>query len=69
MDFRRVKKADNSANFTAGGIVYRRTHHSSLYKNKNKRCVTSYVMVYKAMSHVTLHRMRELFLSYIICLK
>jgi hypothetical protein len=35
----------------AGGITDRRTHH---------KYVTSYVMVYKTMSHVTLPRMCEL---------
>jgi hypothetical protein len=55
-----VKKADNSANFAAGGIVYRRTHHYSLCRDKNKHQMSSYVMVYKAMIHVTLPRMREL---------
>jgi hypothetical protein len=65
MDFRSnqvfsVKKADNGANFAAGGIIGRRTHHNSLYRGENKHWVTSYVMVYKAMSHVTLPHMREL---------
>jgi hypothetical protein len=65
MDFRSsnvfgVKKADNNANFAAEGLINRRTHHNSLCRDKNKHNVTSYVMVYKAMSHVTLPRMREL---------
>jgi RNase P protein component len=65
MDFRSahafsVKKADNSANFAAGGIINRRTHHNSRCRNRNKHWMTSYMMVHKAMSHVTLPRMREL---------
>jgi hypothetical protein len=65
MDFRSthilcVNEADNSLNFAAGGIMNRRTHHNSLCTDKNKHYVTDYVMVYKAMSHVTLPRMREL---------
>jgi hypothetical protein len=56
----RAKKADNSANFTAGGIINRRAHHNSLRRDTNKYEVASYVMVYKAMSHVTLPRMRDL---------
>jgi hypothetical protein len=66
MDFRSthvfsVKKAyDHRANFAAGGIIIRRTHHNSLYGDKHKQWVASYVMVYKAMSHETLPRMREL---------
>jgi hypothetical protein len=63
MDFRNifsVKKADNSANLAAGGVINRRTHHNSPCRDKNKQQVTSYVMVYKAMSHVTVTRMREL---------
>jgi hypothetical protein len=55
-----VKKADNSANFAAGGIINHRTHRYSLCRHKNKHYVASYVMVYKAMYHVTLPRMREL---------
>jgi hypothetical protein len=65
MDFRiscvfGEKKADNSANFAAGVITKCRTHHNSLRRGKNKHYVTSFVMVYEAMSHVTLPRMREL---------
>jgi hypothetical protein len=41
MDFRSThdfgaKKADNSANFAAGGIINRRTHRNSLCEDKNK---------------------------------
>jgi hypothetical protein len=66
MDFRStrvfsVKKADNSANFAAGGNINGRTHRNSLCSSKNKHYMTSYVMLYKAMSHVTLSHMRELF--------
>jgi hypothetical protein len=31
-----MKKADNSMNFTAGGIINCRTHHNSLCRDKNK---------------------------------
>jgi hypothetical protein len=55
-----VKETDNSTNFAAGGIIDRKTHHNSLFEDNNKHWVTSYAMVYKAMSHVTLPRMREL---------
>jgi hypothetical protein len=58
-----MKKADNSANLAAGGIIHRMTHHNSLCRDKNKHNVTSYVMIYKAMSHMTLFRMRELSLA------
>jgi hypothetical protein len=65
MDFHRtyvfsMKKGDNSMNFAAGGIINHRTHHNSLRRDKNKHWVTSYVMVYKAMSHVPLPRMLEI---------
>jgi hypothetical protein len=65
MDFRRtrvfsVKKADINANFAANEIIDRRTQHNSLSRDKNKHWVTNYVMDYKAMSAVTLLRMREL---------
>jgi hypothetical protein len=65
MDFRiynvfGVKKADNRANFAAGGIINRTTNHNSLCRDKNKHYVTSYVMVYKVVSYVTLPRVREL---------
>jgi hypothetical protein len=41
MDFQsthdfRMKKEDNSANFTAGRIIGYRTHHNSLYRDKNR---------------------------------
>jgi hypothetical protein len=46
MDFRStgvfsVKKADNSGNFAAGGIINRRENHNSLWRDKNKHYVTS----------------------------
>jgi hypothetical protein len=56
----RVNKADNSSNFAAGGIIDRRAQHNSLCRDKNKRYVTNYVMVYKIMSRATLPRMQEL---------
>jgi hypothetical protein len=31
-----VKKADDGVYFAAGGIINRRTHHNSLYRDKNK---------------------------------
>jgi hypothetical protein len=55
-----VTKASKRANFTTGGLINRWKHHNSLCKNKNKHSMDSYVMVYKAMSRVTLPRMREL---------
>jgi hypothetical protein len=55
-----VKKADQSMNFAVGGIINRRTHHNSLWRDKNKHEVTNYVMVYKAMNHATLPHMCEL---------
>jgi hypothetical protein len=54
-----VKKADNSANFAAGWVINCRTHNS-LCRDKNKHQVNSYVMVYKAMSHVKLPCMCKL---------
>jgi hypothetical protein len=65
MDFRSThvfsaKKADKRANFAAGGIISRGTLYNLLCRDKNKHQMTSYVMVYKAMSHVTLPRMYEL---------
>jgi hypothetical protein len=65
MDFRNahvfsVKKADNRANFAAGGIIKRRTRYNSHWRGKNKHQVVSYVMIYKAMCHVTLPRKSEL---------
>jgi hypothetical protein len=56
-----VKKADRGANFTAGEIISGGTYHNSVCRDKNKHQVTSYVVVYKAMSQVTLPRMREIF--------
>jgi hypothetical protein len=38
----------------------RREHHNSLCRDKNKHYAASYVLVYKAVSHVTITRMREL---------
>jgi hypothetical protein len=58
-----VKKADKNANFTADGIISSGTHHNSLFRDKNKHYMASYMVVYKAMSHVTLPRMRELSLA------
>jgi hypothetical protein len=58
-----VKKADNGDNVAAGGIINRRIEHNPLCRDKNKHQVTNYVIVYKAMSHVTLPRMRELCLA------
>jgi hypothetical protein len=45
MDFRTtrvssLKKEYNSANFAAGYIINRRTHHNSLCRDKNKHWVT-----------------------------
>jgi hypothetical protein len=57
-----LKKADNSANFTAGGIINHRTHNS-LCSDKNKHYVSSYMRVLKAMSHVMLPCMRVLSLA------
>jgi hypothetical protein len=57
-----TKKENNSVNFAACRIINRRTH-DSLCGDENKHWVTSYVLVYKAMSHVTLLRMRELSLA------
>lgn len=47
-----VKKGDNSTNFAAGGIINHRTYNP-LCRDKNKQQVTSYVMVYMTMSHVS----------------
>jgi hypothetical protein len=54
-----IKKV-NGANFAAGGIINHSTQHKSLRRDKNKHQVASYVMVYKAVSHVTLPHIREL---------
>jgi hypothetical protein len=64
MDFRSthvssVKKADLSTNFVAGEIINRMTHHNSHCRDKNKHYMTSYMMIYKEMSHAMLLRMRE----------
>jgi hypothetical protein len=65
-----MTKSDNSSSFATGGIINRRTHHNSLCRNKNKHQMTSYVIVDKTVSHVTLPRMRELSPgSYLSCLK
>jgi hypothetical protein len=67
MDFRgsdifRVEKADNIANFAPGGIINRRTHQNSVCRDRQEQTlVASYMMVYKALSHVTLPRRREPF--------
>jgi hypothetical protein len=64
-DFRRahifcVKKTDNRANFAACGITNYGKHHNSLCRDKNKHQMTGYMMLYMALNHVTLLRMREL---------
>jgi hypothetical protein len=56
---------DNSA----GRIINRKLRYDSLCIGKNKHKVTTYLMVYEAMSHVTVSNMRELSHSYISCLK
>jgi hypothetical protein len=56
-----MNKLDKSVNFTAEGIINHRTQHNSLCKEKAKHCVTSYVMVYKAMGYMTLPRMWKLY--------
>jgi hypothetical protein len=53
-----VKKVDNSVNFAAGGILNHRRHHNSLCRDETNS--DSYVMVYKAVSHMTLLCMCEL---------
>jgi hypothetical protein len=55
-----VKEADNSAIFDAGEIINCETYHNSLCRDKIKQKVTSCMMVYKAVSHMTLPRMRQL---------
>jgi hypothetical protein len=52
-----VKKADNSANFAAGGIINHRTHHNS---RQEQTLGDQLCGIYKAMSHATLPHMREL---------
>jgi hypothetical protein len=56
-----MKKANNSKNFAATRLTNHRAHHNSFFRDKNKHFVICYVMVYKAMSHVTLPCMQELF--------
>jgi hypothetical protein len=60
-----VKKADNGANFAAGGVSNRRTHHNLLCRDKYKHRATGYAVVYEAVSYMTLPGMR----SYINFLK
>jgi hypothetical protein len=48
-----VKKEDNIVNFATSRIINSRTQHNSFCTDKKKHQVTSYVVVYKAMSHVT----------------
>jgi hypothetical protein len=55
-----AKKVENGVNFEAGRIVNYRTHYNSLCTDKKKHLVTSYMMVYKAVSHVALPHMCEL---------
>jgi hypothetical protein len=64
-----MKKVDNSVNYESGGIINCWTHHNSLCRDKNKYQMTSYGMVYKAMSHVMLPHIQEFTPSYITCLK
>jgi pimeloyl-CoA synthetase len=71
MDLRRTylfngrKEEDNSVNFAAGGTI-NCTIYTSLCRDKNKHYMTSYVMIKKAVYHVTLLRMRGL--SFVIIL-
>jgi hypothetical protein len=58
-----ANKVVNSSNFAAGGITNHRTRHNSLCRDKNKHYVTSYVMGYKAVRHVTLPAMCDLFVA------
>jgi hypothetical protein len=53
--------AIRSTNISTGRIIERKTHYNWLSKDIKKHLVTMYVMIYKAMSHVTVPRMRELF--------
>jgi hypothetical protein len=55
-----TKKVDNRANLAGGVTISHRTHHNLLCTDKNKHYVPSYMMVYKAMSHMMLPRMQEL---------
>lgn len=51
-------------------IINHKTHCNSLCRDKKKHLVTSYVMVYKATSQVTLPHMQKLSFTLIIgCLK
>jgi hypothetical protein len=52
-----VKEVDNSVNFAAGGILNHMGHRNSL----SVRVSDSYVMVYEAVSHVTLLCMCKLY--------
>jgi citrate lyase synthetase len=54
-----VTKAGNSANFALCGIITCRAHHNKFCTNK-KHQLTSYAMVYKAMSHMMLPCMSKL---------
>jgi hypothetical protein len=47
-----MKKADNRKNFAAGAIINRRTQPNSPCRDKNKRYITGYATVYKAMSRL-----------------
>jgi hypothetical protein len=49
-----MTKGDSSINFPAGRIINHRKHPNSCYRDENKHSVTSYGMIYKAMSYVTL---------------
>jgi hypothetical protein len=51
---------DNCVNLAADGIFSRRTHYNSLCRDKNKHYGTSYMTVYKGMSHVILPCMHKL---------
>jgi hypothetical protein len=55
-----MKKVDDIANFAGGMIINHRTYHNSLCRGKNKHQDTNYIMVQKAMSHVTLPGIRNL---------
>jgi hypothetical protein len=49
-----MKKVGKSENFADGGTINHKTHHNSLCRDKNRHWVTSYVIFYKAVSHVML---------------
>jgi hypothetical protein len=55
-----MKEVNNNAIFAIGRFINCRTQHKSFCGDKNKDYLTSYVMVYKAMSRVTLTRTRDL---------